>query len=74
MPDNVHLWVFGLLGIGLAVSTNWLMTLVFKSGLNYDPSKDTAAHRNNHTAISKQGTNDKNSNDRKDVTVAKAKV
>ncbi|KAG8342818.1 hypothetical protein TRVL_06354 [Trypanosoma vivax] len=24
MPWNIHLWVFGLLGLGLAISTNWL--------------------------------------------------
>nr|CCC89373.1 conserved hypothetical protein [Trypanosoma congolense IL3000] len=24
MPDNIHLWIFGFLGAGLALSTNWL--------------------------------------------------
>ncbi|ESL11934.1 hypothetical protein TRSC58_00307 [Trypanosoma rangeli SC58] len=29
MPDNVHIWVFGFLGAGLALVTNWLFKEVF---------------------------------------------
>lgn len=35
MPKNVHVWVFGVLGFGLAASTNWLMKIVFSSGLDF---------------------------------------
>lgn len=35
MPSNVHVWVFGVLGVGLVASTNWLMKLIFSSGLDY---------------------------------------
>lgn len=35
MPRNVHVWVFGFLGLGLVASTNWLMKIVFSSGLDF---------------------------------------
>ncbi|KPA75188.1 hypothetical protein ABB37_08507 [Leptomonas pyrrhocoris] len=35
MPKNVHVWIFGILGLGLTASTNWLMKIVFSSGLDF---------------------------------------
>lgn len=35
MPKNVHVWVFGILGFGLLASTNWLMKIIFSSGLDF---------------------------------------
>ncbi|KEG13572.1 hypothetical protein DQ04_00921060 [Trypanosoma grayi] len=32
MPDNIHVWVFGFLGAGLAFSTNWLFKEIFRCG------------------------------------------
>lgn len=35
MPTNIHVWVFGFLGLGFAVTTNWFMKIVFSSGLDF---------------------------------------
>ncbi|KAG5502692.1 hypothetical protein JIQ42_05761 [Leishmania sp. Namibia] len=35
MPKNIHVWAFGFLGLGLTASTNWLMKIVFSSGLDF---------------------------------------
>lgn len=35
MPTNVHVWAFGFLGLGLTASTNWLMKIIFSSGLDF---------------------------------------
>lgn len=35
MPANIHVWSFGFLGLGLGLSTNWFMSLIFSSGLDF---------------------------------------
>ncbi|CAJ1008223.1 putative ER protein Pkr1 [Leishmania naiffi] len=35
MPKNIHVWAFGFLGVGLTASTNWLMKIIFSSGLDF---------------------------------------
>ncbi|KAK7197218.1 hypothetical protein NESM_000667600 [Novymonas esmeraldas] len=35
MPKNIHVWAFGFLGLGLTASTNWLMKIIFSSGLDF---------------------------------------
>ncbi|EPY27446.1 hypothetical protein STCU_05747 [Strigomonas culicis] len=35
VPHNIHVWIFGVLGLGLALSTNWLMYILFTSGLDF---------------------------------------
>ncbi|KAG5506533.1 hypothetical protein JKF63_06036 [Porcisia hertigi] len=35
MPNNIHVWAFGFLGLGLTCSTNWLMKIIFSSGLDF---------------------------------------
>ncbi|GET88231.1 hypothetical protein, conserved [Leishmania tarentolae] len=35
MHDNIHVWAFGFLGLGLTASTNWLMKIIFSSGLDF---------------------------------------
>lgn len=34
-PDNIHVWVFGFLGLGLAGSTNWMMKIIFNAHLDF---------------------------------------
>lgn len=34
-PHNVHVWVFGFLGLGLAGSTNWLLRIIFREHLDF---------------------------------------
>lgn len=35
-PTSIHVWAFGILGLGLLVSTNWFMSEIFKAGLDFD--------------------------------------
>ncbi|CCW66357.1 unnamed protein product [Phytomonas sp. Hart1] len=35
MPKCIHLWVFGFLGLGLTLSTNWFMKIIFSSGMSF---------------------------------------
>lgn len=47
MPDNIHVWIFGGLFLGLALSTNWFFSQVFEAKLDYDSQQkgDTEAER-----------------------------
>lgn len=38
-PYNVHVWVFGVLGLGLAGSTNWLMKIVFREHIDFSSTQ-----------------------------------
>ncbi|CAD2215126.1 hypothetical protein ADEAN_000257900 [Angomonas deanei] len=40
MPDNIHVWAFGVLGLGLCISTNWMMKLVFSAGLDFGSQQE----------------------------------
>jgi hypothetical protein len=44
-PDNIHVWAFFVLGVGLLVTTNWFMSEIFKAGLDYDSTKKAAANK-----------------------------
>ena len=35
-PTSIHVWAFGILGLGLLISTNWFMSEIFKAGLDFD--------------------------------------
>lgn len=43
MPNNIHVWAFGILGFGLFASTNWFMKIVFSSGLDFASQQQGAA-------------------------------
>lgn len=38
-PTNIHVWAFGILGLGLLLSTNWFMNEIFKAGLDYESTQ-----------------------------------
>lgn len=42
-PDNIHVWAFFVLGVGLLLTTNWFMSEIFKAGLDYDSTKKAEA-------------------------------
>lgn len=49
-PRNIHVWVFGILGLGLAGSTNWLMRIIFREHLDFSSQqnvKDVEGKKNN---------------------------
>mmetsp|Transcript_75096 Transcript_75096/g.87189 ORF Transcript_75096/g.87189 Transcript_75096/m.87189 type:complete len:156 (-) Transcript_75096:189-656(-) len=35
-PYNIHVWAFGILGLGLLLATNWFLSEIFKAGLDFD--------------------------------------
>lgn len=45
-PSNLHVWVFGVLGLGLAVSTNWLLHLIFSAGLDFNTQEAEERKKN----------------------------
>ncbi|CCW64506.1 unnamed protein product [Phytomonas sp. EM1] len=45
MPTCIHVWVFGFLGLGLTLSTNWFMKIVFSSGMNFAPQQASDTER-----------------------------
>ncbi|KPI83003.1 hypothetical protein ABL78_7976 [Leptomonas seymouri] len=58
MPKNVHVWVFGILGLGLTVSTNWLMKIIFSSGLDFASQQQREAEE--RAAVEKAAGEKKN--------------
>ncbi|KAG5480081.1 hypothetical protein LSCM1_06508 [Leishmania martiniquensis] len=45
MPKSIHVWAFGFLGLGLTASTNWLMKIIFSSGLDFASQQRSDAVR-----------------------------
>jgi hypothetical protein len=39
MPDSIHVWIFGALCVGLAISTNWFMKEVFAAKEDFESQK-----------------------------------
>lgn len=56
-PDNIHVWAFFVLGVGLLITTNWFMSEIFKAGLDYDSTKKAEANKKSIEA--KKGTGKK---------------
>lgn len=44
-PDNIHVWAFGILGLGLTITTNWFMSEIFKAGLDFDTQSKKGSKR-----------------------------
>lgn len=42
-PYNIHVWAFGILGLGLTLATNWFLSEIFKAGLDFDSQQRKAA-------------------------------
>lgn len=63
MPKNVHVWVFGILGAGLTASTNWLMKIVFSSGLDFASQQQREAEEK--AAAEKKASTEKTAEEKK---------
>jgi hypothetical protein len=63
MPKNIHVWVFGVLGFGLTASTNWLMKIIFSSGLDFASQQQREAEEK--AAAAAQAAGEKTADEKK---------
>lgn len=54
MPGSIHVWIFGLLGLGFAISTNWFMKIVFSSGLDFASQRGSGPDDEEGAATAKE--------------------